>query len=218
MPILSASKNEVPSISSFPRLETVMDKHLSESSSHKAKVKDWLSLEENRTKTDWTLEHLRIEPYQHILELDYGSGNTLVEVAEKLKVGFIAGVDPSVSFYKQAYKKNKKFISRGLMQLHVSGVEELSYPPHYFHTIYSSNAYFFWNQPAYAFARLTRMLKSGGKLVLIARLRCSVTEEEVTRAVEKTKSQFLDAGLEKTEIEFRGLQPGTLIAALGYKP
>jgi len=182
-----------------------------------AKIKNWATASQNKTISSWAVEQLRIQPYHHILEIGYGNGSTLNEVAKKLRIGFIAGIDESVDAYQQAYKKNKRFIEQELMQLHLGSVENLPYPSHYFHSIYSTNIYSSWKEPQYKFMQLNNLLKSGGKLITLFQPRSWATEKEMWDAAEKIQEEYIDAGLTDVRLSFREIHSTTCIAAVGYK-
>jgi trans-aconitate methyltransferase len=184
---------------------------------HFGKLAGRLISSKSKQRSDWVVEQLNIQPYQHILEVGYGPGNTLQEVARKLKVGFLAGIDPSITLYRQAYRKNKRFIEQQLMQLHIGELHELSYPPHYFHTIYGSNVHFFWKEPEVEFIRLSHLLRSGGKLVMVFQPRWADKESAIRQAAEKIEKEYTKAGLRDVRIEYRDMHPNTCIAATGFK-
>jgi ubiquinone/menaquinone biosynthesis C-methylase UbiE len=165
----------------------------------------------------WTVEQLNIQPYQHLLEVGYGSGNTLQEVARRLKVGFLAGIDDSISLYRQAYRKNLRAIKEQLMQLHFGGLHELPYPPHYFHTIYGSNVHFRWEDPQREFIRLANLLKSGGRLVMVFQSPGAGKIKDTRDAVEKIEEDYLAAGLTDIRIRYLDGGPGACVAASAYK-
>jgi ubiquinone/menaquinone biosynthesis C-methylase UbiE len=182
-----------------------------------AKLKSWATASQDKTISSWAIEQLRIQPYQHILEIGYGNGSTLNEAAKKLRIGFLAGIDESVGFYQQAYKKNKRFIEQELMQLHIGPVENLPYPAHYFHSIYSTNIYSSWKEPQYKFMQLSNLLKSGGKLVTLFQPRSWASEKEMWDAAEKIQEEYIAAGLTDVRLSFREIHSTTCIAAVGYK-
>ncbi len=171
----------------------------------------------NKTRSDWTVEQLGIQPYQHILEIGFNTGNTLQEVARKLHVGFLAGIDESANMYQLAYRRNKKLVQQQLLQLHIGTIGELPYPPHYFHTIYGNNIHLSWKEPQYAFMQLNTLLKTGGKLVMVFQPRWAETEKEVWRAAENIQEQYMEAGFTNVQLAFRDMHPVTCIAATGYK-
>lgn len=172
----------------------------------------------SKQRSSWTVEQLKIQPYQHILEVGYGPGNTLQEVARQLKIGFLAGIDHSVPMYQQAYRRNKRFIQQQLLQLHIGDLNDLSYPPHYFHTIYGSNMHFFLKEPRLAFMRLASLLKSRGKLVMVFQPRAARDEAAIRQAGEEIREDYTAAGLTDIRIEYRDMYPVTCIAAVGFKP
>ena len=177
----------------------------------------WKGLIKNKTITDWTIEQLNIQPYQHLLEIGYTSGYTLHEVARKLKIGFLAGIDESMTMYRRAYKKNKKLIRDQLLQLHIGQIHELPYPHHYFHTIYGNNSLFSYTEESgYALIPLVNLLKSGGRLVMVFQPDTS-NEEQVLMIAEKIKQDYIFAGLTRIQLELRDMHPATGIAITGYK-
>lgn len=172
---------------------------------------------ENKQRSDWTIEQLDIQPYQHILEIGYGTGRTLLEVGRRLKIGLLAGIDHSLVMYQQANRRNRKLIADQLLQLHIGGIGDLSYPSHYFHSIYGSNVHFFWKEPKYVFMQLAKLLKSGGKLVMVFQPRGARGEHEIQMAAEKIRQDYLETGLIDTQIQFKDISPVTCISATGYK-
>jgi ubiquinone/menaquinone biosynthesis C-methylase UbiE len=178
---------------------------------------DCLTPLKNREINEWTLEQLGIQPYQQILEVNYGSGSALQEAARKLKVGFLAGVDPSASMYQLAYRRNKKFIGRQLLQLHLGEIRELPYPSHYFHTIYGINVRFLPKDRQPELLRLATLLKNGGKLVLVFQSRKGTTEPALRLATEKLQADYEQAGLIGVRLDRHDRFPGICIAATGFK-
>jgi len=184
---------------------------------HTGKFSNCLSPVKNKTITDWTIDQLNIRPYQHILEIGYASGYALQEVARKLKIGFLAGIDESMIRYRQAYRRNKKLIRDQLLQLHIGSINELPYPHHYFHSIYGSNISLRGKEPQYALLQLSNLLKSGGRMVMVLQPEETDSEEGVQRIAEKLKQDYLYAGFRNIQIEFRDMHPVTGIAVTGFK-
>lgn len=181
------------------------------------KLTTWKKAIKNKTITDWTIEHLNIQPYQHLLEIGYTSGYTLSEVARKLKIGFLAGIDESMTMYRRAYKKNKKLIRDQLLQLHIGEIHELPYPHHYFHTIYGNNSlYSYVKESGYILLPLVNLLKSGGKLAMVFQPG-TTKENKVVEIAEKIKQDYIFAGLSHIQLELRDMHPVTGVAITGYK-
>jgi ubiquinone/menaquinone biosynthesis C-methylase UbiE len=181
------------------------------------RLTSWLIPGQQIHTSDWTLEQLNILPYQHLLEVGYGLGKTTQAVTRKLKTGFIAGIDCSVTMYQRAYKRNRRAIEQQLLQLHVGNLYELPYPPHYFHTIYGTNAYLSWKDPQVEFMRLANLLKSGGRLVMILQPQWPRQEKAIRDGIEKIEEDYLATGLTDIRIRYKDTDPITGIAVTGYK-
>jgi len=178
---------------------------------------DYITASKNKTLRNWTIEQLHIQPYQHILEIGFGSGNTLHEVAKKLQPGFLAATEESVHYYQQALRRNKKFIQQESMQLHLGAIENLPYPNYYFHSIYIGNIYASWAEPQFQFMQLAQLLKSNGKLLTVFQQRSSVTEEQLWDTAEKIQHEYHEAGLTDIRISFRDMGYTDAIAVVGSK-
>jgi len=166
---------------------------------------------------DWALEQLNILPYQHLLEVGYGSGKMLQAVAKKLKIGFMAGIDGSVSMYQRATRRNRRAIEDELLQLHVGSLYQLPYPSHYFHTIYGTNIHLSWKDPAMEFLRLSNLLRPGGRLVTILQPQWSLQEKTVRSTMEKIEEYYIEAGLTDLRIRYKDTDMLTGVAITGYK-
>ena len=163
---------------------------------------------------DWTVRQLNLQPYQHVLEVGCASGQLLAIVARTLRVGFLAGIESSIPLYQQAYRRNKSFIRQQLVQLHLGELHELSYPAHYFHTVYSFGAHSFWKDAGLECLRLASLLKTDGRLVLLSRHR---KDPEALNASEHLQESFYRTGLTNIHTEHRELASGNCLAVIGFK-
>lgn len=172
-----------------------------------------IGITKNKTITEWTIDQLDIRPYQHVLEIGYASGYTLQEVARKLKIGFLAGIDESIMRYQQAYRRNKKLIQDQLLQLHIGGIHELPYPHHYFHTIYANNIVSAGREIQYALIQLINLLKSGGRMVMVLQTATGANEKTANHLGEEMKQHYLHAGFRNIQFETHDMG----VAVIGYK-
>jgi protein-L-isoaspartate O-methyltransferase len=166
---------------------------------------------------DWTIRQLNLQPYQHVLEVGFGSGQLLAVVARTLKIGFLAGIESSIPLYRQAYRRNKAFIRRQLIQLHIGELHELPYPAHYFHTIYGSGIHFSRKDATTECLRLASMLRSGGRLVWLSQDRRYRKEEELRTAAARLQAACLTAGLTDIRTEYQDFPSGPGMAVIGFK-
>jgi len=180
----------------------------------------WLSCispAKNKLLSDWTVDQLNIRPYQQIMEIGFGPGYGLELAARQLKVGLLAGIDESVQMYQKAYAKNKNLVRQQLLQLHVGSIADLSYPHHYFHTIFGSNSHYSWSKPVNHYISLTNMLKTGGKLVMGFQPSWARTESELQHEAHRVARDFEEAGLIDIQLEFRDAHPASYVAVTGFK-
>lgn len=175
----------------------------------------WLA--SGQRSQDWTLEQLNVLPYQHLLEIGYGSGKMIQAVARKLKIGFIAGADCSVSMYQRATRRNRRAIEDQLLQLHVGSIYDLPYPPHYFHTIYGTNMLLSWRDPAMEFIRLSNLLRTGGRLVTILQPQWPLQEKAVRSTMDNIQEHYIGAGLTDIRIRYKDEDALNSVAITGYK-
>ncbi|HEV3327075.1 MAG TPA: hypothetical protein VG052_15780 [Puia sp.] len=179
---------------------------------------NWLERHPPGHTFDWTIRQLHLQPYQHLLEVGYGSGRLLAEVARTIKTGFLAGIEASIPLYRQAYRRNKAFIRQERMQLHIGQLYELPYPAHYFHTIYGCGIHRTWNNFATESLRLGSLLRSGGRLVLLSPPRRNRNEEDIRTEAARLQAGYLAAGLTDIHTEYRDFSSGTCLAVTGFKP
>ena len=163
----------------------------------------------------WVIDQLRLQPYQHVLEIGFGAGRLLEEAARSLGIGFLAGVESSLPFYQSACRRNRRFIARQLMQLHLGELQDLPYPPHYFHTVYTTSAILSRKYPTVELLRLTRLLGSRGRLVLLFQppaTRNGAGIDELTQQIQ----QHFAAALLRTEVRHQETAVGHWLAAIGH--
>ncbi|MGD8561579.1 MAG: class I SAM-dependent methyltransferase [Desulfarculaceae bacterium] len=112
------------------------------------------------------METLSPKKDDHILEIGFGTGIVLKQIADNLTGGVIEGVDFSKSMIKIAQKKNKKYINSGKVKIRTGDFDELSFPESRFDKIFTVNTIYFWKNPKATIAKISRLLKPGGKLIL----------------------------------------------------
>jgi ubiquinone/menaquinone biosynthesis C-methylase UbiE len=153
---------------------------------------------DQKEKTEWVTDQLRIQPYQHILEIGYGTGSTLFEVTRQLRIGFVAGTDPDINMYKLAFRRNKKAVQQQLLQLHLGAAEELPYPHHYFHTVYDTNCNAYTQKSFNQFSHAYHLLKPGGKFITL--IRSSANPSRPASFTALIEQEMRNAGFSRVEI------------------
>ncbi len=162
----------------------------------------------NQARSQWAVSLLDVQPDDHILEIGFGPGRTMQEIAARLETGRICGIDRSGTMVQQASKRNAEAIKTGKVEISPGKVEDLRYPEHSFDKVVAINVHFFWREPVEEFKRLkTHLKKRGGKLFLVFQPRWATSEDHVRNIAEKTKRQLLEAGFQKVTTDFKAMKP-----------
>ncbi|MBU6434187.1 MAG: methyltransferase domain-containing protein [Nitrospirae bacterium] len=115
---------------------------------------------------DWTISLLEIQPTDHVLEIGFGPGHGIQQVARIATQGRVAGVDFSEAMFQQASRRNAAAITVGRVELCLGDASALLYPDNTFHKIFATNVVYLWKDPLVNLQELRRVMKPGGRLAL----------------------------------------------------
>ena len=101
-----------------------------------------------------------------VLEIGFGTGRYLGDIAEKVKPGFVAGIDISETMIGLARRKYARQINHGNIKIDPSAVSHIPHVANQFDAVYSANSIYFWEDPGQDIHEVYRVLKPGGHLVL----------------------------------------------------
>lgn len=111
-------------------------------------------------------EQLRLNHDDHILEIGFGTGKLIDDIANNIKNGLIEGIDFSEAMFSVACKRLKNHISTGTVILKQGDFMDVSYEDGHFDIVYSLNTIYFWPNPDECLGKIHRILKPGGRIVL----------------------------------------------------
>jgi ubiquinone/menaquinone biosynthesis C-methylase UbiE len=111
-------------------------------------------------------ELLAVQAHDHVLEIGFGTGKLIADMAQLVKTGVIEGIDVSSTMVALAEKNNKRSIAEGKVILRHGNFEEAAYPDNCFDIICSANTIYFWEHPEQCIQKIWRILKPGGKVIL----------------------------------------------------
>ena len=120
----------------------------------------------NAALNNFMKEQLLLQENDHVLEIGFGTGKLIFEMAKQVNKGLIEGIDLSDTMVAIAEKKNKKYIAEGKVIIRQGDFEETAYNDNRFDKICSANTVYFWPQPHNCIKNILRILKPGGKLIL----------------------------------------------------
>ena len=115
----------------------------------------------------WATEVINIQPQDHLLEIGFGSGIAIAEMARLSFDGHVAGIDYSELMVAKARKRNAQAIQTGRVNLYHADVsKQLPEFDIRFDKIVAINNVMYWKQPIKALERLKQLLKPNGSIAL----------------------------------------------------
>lgn len=160
----------------------------------------------NRKRINWALKLVNVQPNDKILEIGFGPGIAINQMAKKTHSGYIAGIDHSAEMFKLAYQRNSKYIQsyEHNVELHCVSLNEYQYPVSFFNKVLAINVSMFWYDKTVHFKNIKIMLKSGGKLFLIHQPR---NNESIESIIEDTESSLNEAGFQNITVYKEKMKP-----------
>ena len=117
--------------------------------------------------TLWGLTHVKIKPNYVILDVGCGGGKTVNRLSQQAPLGKVIGMDYSADMVEYSKKVNKKFIVENRVEIVEGSVEKMGFSEDFFDLITAIETYYFWPSFADALQEIKRVLKPGGKLLLV---------------------------------------------------
>lgn len=171
----------------------------------------------NRERNAWTISLLDIQPADQVLEIGFGPGQAIEEVAKLTPNGFVAGIDLSVTMVTQASKRNAALIRAGHVRLEQGAESPLPYEDNKFNKVFAVNSIQFWSNPLAGLQEVKRVLKPGGRIVVTIQPMWAKTEADVRNVGEKLVMQFKQVGFKRVRLETRQIRPITALSSIGIK-
>jgi ubiquinone/menaquinone biosynthesis C-methylase UbiE len=138
--------------------------------------------------TLWGLTHVNIEPDYVILDVGCGGGKTVSRLAQQAPLGKVFGIDYSPDMVEYSRKVNKKLIAENRVEVREGSVEKTRFPDNFFDLVTAIETYYFWPSLPDALQETKRMLKPGGRLLMVNEMvKDGVYEVENAEMIEKTQ-------------------------------
>ncbi|HBS85556.1 MAG TPA: hypothetical protein DEA97_03310 [Bacteroidales bacterium] len=107
------------------------------------------------------ISELEINQNDNILEIGYGPGLGIERILAKYDC-FVTGIDFSELMFKEATKRNKKYIDSKMAVLYLGDFLSININSNEFDKIFCLNVIYFWDKLHEPFAKIYRGLKDGG--------------------------------------------------------
>ena len=153
--------------------------------------------------TDWALCHVNIKPGDYVLDVGCGGGKTVDKLSDMVGNGKVYGIDYSDLCIKKATKLNHKNVLCGKVKLQKATVSALPFDSEKFDLVTAVETYYFWPDKLNDLREIWRVLKPGGKIMLVFEMlkdkndpeKWSKVEERLN--IEAVSREDIDAMLER---------------------
>jgi ubiquinone/menaquinone biosynthesis C-methylase UbiE len=162
----------------------------------------------NRKRNVWAVSLLDVQPTDRILEIGFGPGIAIRELARRATRGQVVGIDRSQVMRSQATRRNAAAIREGRVSLTVAPVEDLPDFEEPFDTMLAVNNMGMWPEPVMRLHELARLLRGGGQIAVVSQPRCPGATAKTTKAAAREIIEQLEAaGFVATRVETLDLDP-----------
>jgi ubiquinone/menaquinone biosynthesis C-methylase UbiE len=162
----------------------------------------------NRKRNRWAVSLLDVQPTDRILEVGFGPGIAIRELARRATDGHVDGIDRSAVMQAQAKRRNASAVRSGLVDLRVAHAESLPDFPAPFDKVLAVNTMGFWLEPDVRLKELRDVLRAGGRIAIVSQPRCPGATAETTRRAAANITERLEAaGFEQIRAEILDLKP-----------
>ena len=135
--------------------------------------------------TDWALCHIDIKSGDYVLDAGCGGGKTVSKLANMVGSGKVYGIDYSDLCIKKAEKLNHKNVLCGKVKLSQASVSSLPFEDSKFDFVTAVETYYFWPDKLNDLKEISRVIKPGGKLLLVFEMLKDENEPEKWKKVEE---------------------------------
>ena len=120
--------------------------------------------------TDWGLQHVTIKSGFTVLDVGCGGGRTIEKLGEITAEGMVYGIDYAEGSVAVTREHNAKLIGAGRVVIQKASVSQLPFPDRMFDLVTAVETQYYWPDLEADMREILRVLKPGGKLVVIAEI------------------------------------------------
>lgn len=118
--------------------------------------------------TDWGLAHVSLQEAFTLLDVGCGGGRTIQKLAALGSDVKVVGVDYSAASVAVARRTNADAIESGRVEILEGSVSRLRFPDGTFDAVTAIETHYYWPDLGSDLREILRVLKPGGKLLIVA--------------------------------------------------
>lgn len=115
----------------------------------------------------WGLSQVNAPKNAEILDIGCGGGKTISRLLKKVPEGHVYGIDSSFRAVDFSWRLNEKAIREGRCQIVEGTAEALPFDDNRFDLVIAEETFYFWKDPAACLKEIYRVLKPGGRFLLL---------------------------------------------------
>jgi ubiquinone/menaquinone biosynthesis C-methylase UbiE len=123
----------------------------------------------NAAMNRFAVDTLAARPTDEVLEIGFGPGTMIAELARSVDRGRVVGIDLSEAMVRQAMHRNRAAVADGRVELHEGSVLELPFADARFDRVFDVNCFHHWPDQPVGLAEVRRVLKPDATLLLCLR-------------------------------------------------
>ena len=168
--------------------------------------------ERNRQAVDWVAPAVA----DHVLEVGFGPGVAVAELAGRANHGLIAGIDASEVMVEQGQRRNAAAIKAGRVVLKHASATRIPFADNTFDKVLTINSLPFWEDKQLGLSEIRRVLKSGGRVVVVLQPVWAKSPAAIEQTGQDLLADLGCAGLKNLRLVSHPSRPVTF-GAIGLK-
>lgn len=162
----------------------------------------------NVARNRWAVSLLDVAPTDRVLEVGFGPGIAIAELARRVTRGHVYGVDHSAVMVRQAARRNAAAVRAGRVHLMQASVDRLPTFAEPLDVVLAVNSAGMWPDPVARLTELRGLLRPGGRIALVSQPRVPGADRDTTnRAAAELTDLLTRAGCTAPRTETLALDP-----------
>ena len=173
----------------------------------------------NRKRNAWAVGILNVQPTDRVLEIGFGPGIAVRELARRAIRGKVVGIDHSEVMLSQARRRNKDAVLAGRVDLRLGSAESLPAFDELFDKVLTVNSIMFWTEPVERLKELRSVMQPGATIAIVRQPRGpgsrALSKESVAEEIRELRA---GAGIAAMRADPRDLKPPVVGVLAGNPP